>query len=402
MMNRKRRHGLGLSIGLMFSIVAGPAAASMADMFIDPEDGMLDASKYLVERRFGFLPVPTIITEPAVGVGFGMGALFFHESKAQREYREANPEAISETVLPSDISILGGGATSNGTWMAGGGHVGFWKEDRIRYKGFVGYGSINLDFYSLGGVELPQAVELNILGPAAIQHLNFRVGDSDLFLGFNQLFRRVETSFANAGDTPGILPPGFTDYIREHFETDITTSGVGLNAQYDSVDNKFNPEAGYNWSAQLTWFDDAIGSDVDYTSYNITGLNYWQLPHDFLLGFRVQYDGISVSDDARLPPYVPPFIDLRGIPKSRYQGNAVAVAEVQLGWKLDHRWTLIGFTGAGRVADDIGDLADASTEATYGTGFRYLIAKRFGFVMGADIARGPEDTAFYIQAGSTW
>ena len=37
-----------------------------------------------------------------------------------------------------------------------------------------------------------------------------------------------------------------------------------------------------------------------------------------------------------------------------------------------------------------------------GVGFRYLIATRYGFVMGADIARGPEDTAFYIQAGSTW
>jgi hypothetical protein len=37
-----------------------------------------------------------------------------------------------------------------------------------------------------------------------------------------------------------------------------------------------------------------------------------------------------------------------------------------------------------------------------GVGFRYLIAKRYGFAMGADIARGPEETAFYIQAGSAW
>ena len=38
----------------------------------------------------------------------------------------------------------------------------------------------------------------------------------------------------------------------------------------------------------------------------------------------------------------------------------------------------------------------------WGVGFRYLIARRLGMYMGADIAKGPEDTAFYIQAGSAW
>ena len=35
-------------------------------------------------------------------------------------------------------------------------------------------------------------------------------------------------------------------------------------------------------------------------------------------------------------------------------------------------------------------------------GFRYLIAKQYGFNMGIDVARGPEDTVWYIQAGSAW
>jgi len=33
---------------------------------------------------------------------------------------------------------------------------------------------------------------------------------------------------------------------------------------------------------------------------------------------------------------------------------------------------------------------------------RYLIARRLGIYMGADVARGPETTAFYIQVGSAW
>ena len=41
------------------------------DTLIDPEDGMLDASDYLASAS-GFLPVPIIITEPAVGYGLAI------------------------------------------------------------------------------------------------------------------------------------------------------------------------------------------------------------------------------------------------------------------------------------------------------------------------------------------
>jgi hypothetical protein len=31
-----------------------------------------------------------------------------------------------------------------------------------------------------------------------------------------------------------------------------------------------------------------------------------------------------------------------------------------------------------------------------------MIAKRYGFEMGLDIARGPEETVFYIQGETAW
>src|SRR5690606_16770935 len=99
---------------------------------------------------------------------------------------------------------------------------------------------------------------------------------------------------------------------------------------------------------------------------------------------------------------IPPSIDLRGISKSRYQGNSVGVIETEFAYKPTMRWKYLAFTGAGRTGDGFSELKDSETYNSYGVGFRYLIARRYGFTMGADIARGPEDTAFYIQAGSTW
>ncbi|MCP5165732.1 MAG: hypothetical protein H6988_10495 [Pseudomonadales bacterium] len=54
------------------------------------------------------------------------------------------------------------------------------------------------------------------------------------------------------------------------------------------------------------------------------------------------------------------------------------------------------------VGSNFDDLGDADNVDSYGTGFRYLITRRYGLVMGVDAARGPDETAFYIQAGATW
>jgi len=40
--------------------------------------------------------------------------------------------------------------------------------------------------------------------------------------------------------------------------------------------------------------------------------------------------------------------------------------------------------------------------ATYGFGVRYLVLPQQDAWVGLDIARGPEDTAWYIQMGSSW
>lgn len=113
-------------------------------------------------------------------------------------------------------------------------------------------------------------------------------------------------------------------------------------------------------------------------------------------------DGVNSDEEARLPPYVPPYIKLRGVPASRYQGNRVVVAEIQLDYKLDERWKLGVFTGTGRAAASFSALSDVESVNSYGAGFRYLIARRYGFAMGLDVAKSKVDTAFYIQAGSNW
>ena len=68
-------------------VAAAPAAAVPAKQskLRSAEDGMLDVSGFLGEV-YGFVPIVTIITEPAVGYGLGGGLLFVDkpEGKARQ------------------------------------------------------------------------------------------------------------------------------------------------------------------------------------------------------------------------------------------------------------------------------------------------------------------------------
>ncbi|MDQ9093189.1 BamA/TamA family outer membrane protein [Pseudoalteromonas haloplanktis] len=386
-----------VSMALCLPFLFGTAQASIFDEYlIDPEDGMLDASKYISQKAQGFLPVPTIITEPAVGAGLGVMALFFHDTEEgkKQQYTE-------HAMLPKSISGLGALATENGTWGLGLGHISFWDQDTLRYRGFAGYGDFNLDFYSIGERELNKPVALNLTGPAVVQQLAKRIPDTHIFIGAKQLFRHVTVSL----DKP-LFPENnaidVASLIDKQLALDITTSGVGAVFEFDNRNNPLNPETGFNYAGEYLYFGDAIGSDVDYRSMQAKGLNYWQLSKTINLALRAQYDGVDTDATTNLPVYVLPFIDLRGIPKSRYQGTDVFVGEIEMGYKIGHRWRVNAFSGLGKASNSFSDLNSSTSRITYGTGFRYLIAKRYGFVMGLDIAKGPEESAIYIQAGATW
>ncbi len=66
---------------LSLTLIANSAHATS---FTDPVDSQLDMGDYLAENAYGFLPVPILITEPAVGFGGGMMGVFLHESEARR------------------------------------------------------------------------------------------------------------------------------------------------------------------------------------------------------------------------------------------------------------------------------------------------------------------------------
>ena len=400
---------LSLLIGAL-SCIQALADSTFESMFLDPSDGQLDASKFLTENAYGVLPVPVIITDPAVDGGLGMIGLFFHEDEESQEARQEamrSADNAAKHLIPPSVSFVAGAATGNKSYFVGGGHLGFFQQGAVRYMGLAGAAEINLDFYGAEGT-LPNLInqflakkplDINTKALATIHHAKFKIGSSRLFLGPKISYIESELSINNFRNC-NYLSSENCRVLFELLQQDVKTSGLGLLGEWDSRTNFFSPQEGYNLQFEYMIYDEAIGSDINYNYFMMKDLNYWKLNESFRTNLRLDWQAAYTDD--KLPPFAIPGIDLRGLPAMKYQGKRVAVAEVELIWQINYRWSVSVFGGSGRTAQATSALEKSPSINTEGLGFRYRIARRYGFDMGIDIAQGPNDTVFYIQAGSAW
>jgi hypothetical protein len=142
-------------------------------------------SKWLLDKK-GFLPVPVIITEPAIGYGGGLAGVYFHDKLG------------AQKGTPPSVSAIVGAATENGTWFVGGGHMGIWAQDNIRYTGGLGAGLVKMDYYGLSGFDgrgRNQGVQFETEAMFFTQELQFRLLKSDFFAGIGYSLIDTKNTF---------------------------------------------------------------------------------------------------------------------------------------------------------------------------------------------------------------
>ncbi|TEW53770.1 glyceraldehyde-3-phosphate dehydrogenase [Psychromonas sp. RZ22] len=355
------------------------AASFMSEAFIDPTDGQLDMSNWLLEKK-GFLPTPIIITEPAVGYGGGLALVYFHDKFGGAKSK------------PS-VSVVAAGGTENGTWFVGGKHLGIWDDDNIRYVAAAGKADVNIEYYGLSdNIDKPSS-NINLEANAAffLQEIQFRLAESNFFAGLSYTFIDSDSDFQVSLNQLPIELPGVNFQSRS-----ASISGI---LSYDSRDNIFTPNNGIASRLSLSSANSAWGSDEDYLHYDLSLLYYNDFAKNWVLGSRFAASGVD-GDDA--PYYAYPFVDLRGVKAMQFQGSLITEGELELRWTFIPRWTLVGFGGIAKAFNHDSFKNDSDIVYSKGAGIRYLIASKLGLQVGMDVAQGPDDTALYFQVGSAW
>ena len=355
---------------------AGPAFA-LPEMLRDPEDGQLDLSDYLLKHR-GVLPIPILVTEPAVGYGGGLALAYFSQSF---EERATASRAAGDPVVPPDISIGMGVKTENGTWAVGAAHMGFWDHDRWRYMGGIGKAELQLDYFSVSGD--PRAYRLD--AAAIIQQLLRRVTPG-WYVGARYAYASTQSRFST----------GRPEEVSER-ELDTAIGRLGVVVDYDSRDNIFTPNRGTFFELEAAFARGAFGSDTQHETASMRVFTWFPMC-DTVIGVR----GDARTSRGDVPFYAEPYISLRGVPAARYQDRSALVAEAEVRWNVTPRWAIVAFGGAGKAYGRRQAWDEAKTVGAGGVGFRYLVARKLGLYAGLDVARGPEEGAVYLTAGSAW
>jgi len=347
----------------------------------DTLDNAFDVS-YFLKDLHGILPIAAPITEPAVGYGATVALLYFIPKKDKET-------GAKKQGIP-DITGIAGGYTSNNTWFAGAGYLGFWKDDKVRYRGVVGYGDIKLKYYRNTEI-LPEDIsaQFTLNSIFVLQQVKFRFGKSDFFLGGKYTFGKTNIEFPKIFDFPEIDPLDF----------DITNSGLTLIGEYENYKNVFSPNQGMRIHLDYMQNLEIIGSDRNWGKLTFSSVFYFPVSRVWVPAIRLE----SLLATGDVPFYSKPFIGLRGVPVMRYQGDLTIQAETEQSFNIcSSRWDLVAFGGIGTTFKSLDDLVAGPAVWSAGGGFRYLIARLFGLKMGVDVARGPEDWAFYVVFGSAW
>jgi hypothetical protein len=348
--------------------------------------GKFDLSDYIIEAH-GLVPVPVIITEPALG-GFGVAvAPVFIE----RQPPYVDSVAGQRLVTPVAPDVTGGiGAyTLNGTFLVGAFRAGTLVRSRIKYFIGTGYANINIAFYKTFDRIGEKELQFNVKTfPVSFQAMK-RIGYSHWYAGLKYQFSKTRLRY-EGNDT-------LTEEVKP-LETDKIVSQLGAIVELDNRDNIFTPDKGMKLHFDGIRSDNIFGSDYDFWRLDYYMYGYWPFSQNWIGGLRI--DGAQTIGD--VPFYLQPHINMRGIPAERYQGNAVVLTEAELRWDIVQRWSAVAFSGLGKAFDEWSDFGSADWITTWGAGFRYLLAKKFKLRMGLDIAHGAGSFAYYIIFGSNW
>ncbi len=379
---------LALCVGTNISLAQAKIDKTRHISFKDSLDGAFDLSDWIIDYN-GFIPVPAIITESALG-GFG-GALVPVFIKQQK------PRVINGKVYPMapDVTAAFGGYTLNDSWAVGAGRVASIPKWGVKYKLMGGYASINMDYYKT--LHLPQGdVEkefgLNIRTIPVAAYIGKLFKNPRWIVGVQYLFAHSDVSLQAHTDNQ------YIDSLISSKDYNSNIAWLGLLGEYDTRDNTFTPNRGVKAYLNTMWNSSVWGSDYSYLQ--MEGAFYWFKPINtrWISGFR--FDMQQVFGD--IPFYIKPFLDMRGVPAVRYQGKTTMLAEAEQRFDVYKRWSLVALGGTGKAFDNFNDFSKATWVYNYGGGFRYLIARKLGLRMGVDVAKSNDSWGYYLIFGSGW
>jgi len=254
------------------------------------------------------------------------------------------------------------------------------KENKIRYKGELGFYKYFYNFYGLGYNSLEADLEnYDVTFP----RIDFNYSRSDikhLFLGggFKYDYFNI-TDIDSSGLLETTEPTGFEGGQKLN---------LLLNVFYDNRDNVISTNKGIYAELRYERSLDWLLSDFDYWKYNIDMRYFLPIKKDMVLASQLFFSHASASAPFFDLPYVGTPTFARGYNDRRFINNNILNLQTELRFPIIGRFKGATFVSSTLIPDTFEKLTELGPKWSYGLGFRYEFDKvaktrfRFDFAFG--------------------
>ena len=326
-------------------------------------------------QRGDFVVVPIPISNPTLDAGLVAGAAYFYpQSEEQKKLQ------------PASVTAAAGMYTSNDSRAFAVVQQNYWNSDKWRFTGAV------------GGADL----RLSLLAPeqsSGGSSINWRINGSFLFAKVGRRLRGnwyggILTRLIDADQN---LEVG-TSVLNFDTGSDVRSMGLGVNFEYDSRDMPLNSYSGRHFKFDALFNDEAIGSNSTYQSYSAAYRSYHELTDSVVLAWEMQ----GCKRGGMAPLWDACTVKLRGFSATDYLAKASTSGQLEARWRLNKRWGLVGFAGAGYVGSSFNDIREREAIPSYGAGLRFIVLSAKRVNLRLDYARSTDSDAIHVSVGEAF
>lgn len=353
-------------------------AESLDSLINSGGEGRQDA-----KRNFVAMPMP--VSNPTIGTGLAGVVMWIHQF---------------DKLSPPSSATVGAFYTNTESKGIFAGEEAYFGENRYRLNLVTGVFDMNLKFFGIGNDagDNGRSIKVNQSGGAVRPQFLWRIRDS-MYLGPTFSYLTVETQFADLPNIP--LPPDFP-LQPEDLSIKLTSSGPGARFEYDTRENRLNPQSGSHLDLIGTWFDDSFGSDLDFTKVQLSYSHYFPMRQNDILAVQ----GTVCGNGGRPPFYglcqLGSAKDLRGYVGGQYRDERRVSAQVEYRWSLPKRFGIVIFGGVGQVGSNFGDFTLDNFLPSIGAGARWMASVEHKVNVSIDYARGKDSDAWYFYIGEAF
>ena len=326
-------------------------------------------------QRGDFVVVPIPISNPTLDAGLVAGAAYFYPQTEEQKKRQ-----------PASVTAAAGMYTSNDSKAFAVVQQNYWKDNKWRFTGAAGGADLRLSLLA------PDQT----LGGSAI---DWRIDGSFLFAKIGRKlagkwYGGVFTRMIDANQSLEIVT------ATSDFDTgsDVRSMGLGINFEYDSRDMPLNSYGGRHFKLDALFNDEVIGSNSTYQSYTAAYRSYHALTDSLVLAWEMQ----GCERGGKAPLWDACTVKLRGFSATDYLGKVSASGQAEVRWKLNERWGVVGFGGAGYVGSSFSGISDHEAIPSYGAGVRFMVLKAKRVNLRLDYARSTDSDAIHFSVGEAF